>query len=69
MSGTCDILDPTLRGQEHTLAEQQPTEAYWVTLKISSNIYFLSVTDGDRRIKLRGMFLPPLLCPPLSPAR
>lgn len=58
MSGTCDTLDPTLRGQEHTLAEQEPTEAYWVTLKISTSIYFVSVTDGGRRMKLRETFLP-----------
>lgn len=57
MSGTCDILDPTVRGQEHTLTEQEPTEAYWVTLKISSSIYFVSVTDGGRGLAAGKLFL------------
>lgn len=39
MSETCDILGTTVGGQE-------PTEIYWVRLKISSSIYFVSVTDG-----------------------
>lgn len=51
MSGTCDILDTTLGGQEHTLAGQELAGTYWVTLKISSSIYFVSVTDGGRRLE------------------
>lgn len=56
MSETCDILDKTVGGQEHTLPEQEPTETYWVTLKISSSIYFVSVTDGGRGWLLENCF-------------
>lgn len=51
MSGTCVILDTTVGGQVHTLAGQELAGMYWVTLKISSRIYFVSVTDGGRRLE------------------
>lgn len=57
MSGTCDILDTTVGGQEHTLPEQEPAETYWATLKISSSIYLVSVTDGGRRLAAGKQFL------------
>lgn len=57
MSGTCDILDTTAGGQEHTLPEQEPAETYWVTLKISCSIYFVSVTDGGRRLAAGKLLL------------
>lgn len=57
MSGTCDILDTTVGGQEHTLPEQEPAETDWVTLKISSSIYFVRVTDGGRRLAAGEQFL------------
>ena len=57
MSGARDMLDTTLGGQERTLPEQEPAETYWVTLKISSSIYFVSVTDGGRRLAAEILFL------------
>lgn len=57
MSETCDIHDTTVGGQERTLAEQEPAETYWVMLKISGSIYFVSATDGDRKLAAGKMFL------------
>lgn len=57
MSGTCDILDTTVGRQEHTLPAQEPAQTYWVTLKISSSMYFISVTDGGRKRAAGKLFL------------
>lgn len=45
MSETCDILDSTAR------------ESYWVTLKFSRIIHFISVMDGDRKRSAGRRFL------------
>lgn len=45
MSGPCDILDTTAG------------ETYWVILKISSSIHFISVADGGRKQAAGKLFL------------